>query len=114
MENTILRLFEMMRRSNTSLGASGSGSSVLVSETHRVLHESRLITLLPETIHTDLAWPLSCFTNRFISGILLFSADNEIRINYKYFISIFYLKVLLAFSITRQHCNVSVAKRFEI
>lgn len=29
----------------------------LVSETHRVLHESRLITLLPKTIHTDLSWP---------------------------------------------------------
>lgn len=49
----------------------GSGSSVLVSETHRVLHEPRLITLLPETIHTDLTWPLSYFTNRFISRILL-------------------------------------------
>lgn len=32
----------------------GSGSSALVSETHRVLHGSRLITLLLETIHTDL------------------------------------------------------------
>lgn len=32
----------------------GSGSSVLVSETHRVVHGSRLITLLLETIHTDL------------------------------------------------------------
>lgn len=48
-------LFEMSRRSNTSLDTSlGSGSSILVSETHRVLHESRLITLLSETIHKNL------------------------------------------------------------
>jgi len=84
-----LHLLEMMRRSNTSLGASAQVALVLVSETHRVLHEPRLITLLPETIHTDLAWPLSCFTNRLISGILLLGANNEFRIYY--FITISHL-----------------------
>lgn len=49
------RLFVQIKALFEDLPPAGSsGSSVLVSETHRVLHDSRLITLLLETIHTVL------------------------------------------------------------
>jgi len=80
----------MVRYSNISLRYLGSGSSILVSETHHVLHEARLITLLPETIHTDLSPDLRvALLTGLYRRILSLGADNELRIYY--FIPISYL-----------------------